>query len=75
MSDYINVETEEGPVEVAIDEDGTIDLQTVMTNFGGTLRYINEDTGHYRLVKIANGKLQPPTGGWETVPVYHVAPT
>ena len=76
MSDYINIQTEEGQVvEVSIDEDGNIDLQTVMTNFGGTLRYINEDTGHYRLVRIANGKLQPPTGGWKSVSTYHIAPT
>ena len=55
---------------VSICEDGNMDLQTVMTNFGRTLRYINEGTGHYRLVRITNGKLQPPTGGWATISTY-----
>ena len=76
MTEYISVETADGEInEVPIDDDGTLDLQSMTTQFGGGLRYMNEETGHYRLVKIKDGKLLPPPGGWEAVSSYNVVPT
>ena len=74
--DYINVQTDLGEtVEVDIEEDGYIHLDTVTTHLGqGGLRYINEETGNYRLVKIKDGKFLPPSGGWKAVDTYNVAP-
>ena len=71
--EFIVIETEDGKIEMPIDnDDGTIACTTVL-QFGGGLKYLNEETGNYRLLKMKNGKIFPPPGGWEAVNVYEIA--
>ena len=70
MGEYIRVTEDENAPEDAIelpsDEDGSILLSTIQAQFPGStgLRYRNEETQTWRGVRLADGVLYPPVGGW-----------
>ena len=56
-------------VEIDVEDDGTISLDTLKTQFGpqvATLTYINESTGRERLVRVSGNSLCPPKDGWKS---------
>ncbi|GIY67415.1 TAR DNA-binding protein 43 [Caerostris extrusa] len=67
---YVQVVEEEGeePIEVPLEEDGTLLLSTLAAQFPGTcgLKYRNPSTGTIRGIRLIDGKLNPPYGttGW-----------
>lgn len=69
MSTYILVVEHErdDPLELPCEDDGTLLLSTLQGQYPTTtgLKYKNPDTGAYRAIRLAEGKLYPPTdGGW-----------
>ena len=56
-------------MEVDIDEDGSVSLDTLKSQFGpqvATLTYMNEVTGRGRLVRVSGNSLLEPKDGWKT---------
>ena len=56
-------------MEVDIDEDGSVSLDTLKSQFGpqvATLTYMNEVTGRERLVRVSGNSLLEPKDGWKT---------
>ena len=56
-------------MEVDIDEDGSVSLGTLKSQFGpqvATLTYTNELTGRERLVRVSGNSLLEPKDGWKT---------
>ena len=56
-------------MEVDIDEDGSVSLDTLKSQFGpqvATLTYMNELTGRERLVRVSGNSLLEPKDGWKT---------
>ena len=71
MNQYIQVaedETEE-PIELPIEEDGTLMLSTLAAQFPGAcgLKYRNPDTGNFRGIRLVEGKLHPSEGHWQNL--------
>uniref|UniRef100_A0A336KI89 CSON010878 protein n=1 Tax=Culicoides sonorensis TaxID=179676 RepID=A0A336KI89_CULSO len=69
MSSYILVVEHErdDPLELPCENDGTLLLSTLQGQYPTAtgLKYKNPDTGAYRAIRLAEGKLYPPTdGGW-----------
>ena len=70
MAEYIRVaEDEQVPedaIELPSDEDGTIMLSTIQAQFPAStgLRFRNEETQTWRGVRLGDGLLYPPPGGW-----------
>ena len=79
MSDvYIQVAEEEGeePIELPGELDGTLLLTTLTGQFPNAcgLKYRNPDTGAYRGVRLVEGRLSAPEGGWGARTFYCVVP-
>ena len=77
MAEYIMV-TLDGKeiVEVECEDDGSFLLDTISAVVGsiaGGLRHKNEATGNFRGVKVVDGKLIPPKGGWGSR-IYYLTP-
>lgn len=68
MSSYIRVSEEEGdePIELPSEDDSTLLLSTLSAQFPGTcgLKYRNQESGTMRGVRLTEGRLHPPDGGW-----------
>lgn len=67
--EYVRVaedEQDQEPIELPIEEDGTILLSTVTGQFPGAcgLKYRNPDTGSWRGLRLADERLQFPGGSW-----------
>ncbi|CAH8666448.1 unnamed protein product [Heterobilharzia americana] len=73
--DYIRVceDEDETPIEVPIEEDGTVLLTTLNSIFPKStgLKYLAPESGCYRGVRLNDGKLYAPSDGW--VHVYQCA--
>jgi len=68
-TDYILVTDRDGGelTEIDLDDDGSLAVETLQSQFGGAvigLRFRNPATGNFRAVKVQNGILFPPRGGW-----------
>ena len=67
MSCFIQVADEENeePIEIPVEEDGTLLLSTLAAQFPGAcgLKYRSE-TRSLRGVRLLDGKLRPPDNGW-----------
>ena len=73
--DYILVTLGSEPVELECEEDGSYLLSSLAAAVGCEvtgLCFKNEATGHFRFVKVANGRLLPPKDGWG-LRIYHVS--
>jgi len=74
MSDWIAICGEEGeaPIEIETEEDGMLLLDSVTAHFPGTttLKYWNQGRTAMRGVKCIDGKMAPPTGGWDQASLY-----
>jgi len=74
MSDWVAICAEEGddPVEIETEDDGVLLLEAVTAHFPGTttLKYRNKEKTAFRGVKCIEGKMAPPTGGWDQAPLY-----
>ena len=68
MNQYIKVVADDGdePLELPIEEDGTILLTTLSAQFPGScgLKYRNPDTGTMRGIRLSDGRLYPPDNDW-----------
>ncbi|XP_046381381.1 TAR DNA-binding protein 43-like isoform X2 [Haliotis rufescens] len=68
MSQYIQVAEDEGdePMEVPVEEDGTLLLTTLAAQFPGScgLKYRNPDSGSMRGIRLSDGRLYPPDCDW-----------
>lgn len=69
MDQYIAVAEEENeePIELPIEDDGTLLLTTLSAQFPGAcgLKYRNKDTGNFRGVRVVDGRLASPDGHWQ----------
>ena len=74
MSDWVAICNEEGddPVEIETEDDGVLLLEAVTAHFPGTttLKYRNKEKTAFRGVKCIDGKMAPPTGGWDQASLY-----
>ena len=70
MEDFILCRSKDGTVlEIDIEDDGTIGLETLNSVFGETatgLTYTNPSTGRERLVRVSDKKMLEPKDGWGT---------
>ena len=70
MEDFILCRSALGNVvEIDIEDDGTVSLDTLKHQFGprvATLTYVNESTGRERLVRVSGNNLCPPKDGWKS---------
>ena len=68
---YIYVCDEDGqePVELPCEEDSTVLISTVNSIFAGCigLKYRNPQNNCVRAVRLLDGKLFPPEGGWSSI--------
>ncbi|XP_076472443.1 TAR DNA-binding protein 43-like [Babylonia areolata] len=68
MIQYIKVVADDGdePLELPVEEDGTILLTTLSAQFPGScgLKYRNPDTGSMRGIRLSDGRLYPPDKDW-----------
>ena len=68
MSRYIQVAENEGeePMEVPLEEDGTLLLSTLNAQFPGScgLKYRNPESGSMRGIRLSDGRLYPPDADW-----------
>ncbi|XP_076451965.1 TAR DNA-binding protein 43-like isoform X1 [Babylonia areolata] len=68
MIQYIKAVADDGdePMELPIEEDGTILLTTLSAQFPGScgLKYRNPDTGTMRGIRLSDGRLYPPDNDW-----------
>lgn len=79
MSDvYIQVSEDEAeePIELPGEPDGSLLLTTVTAQFPNAcgLKYRNPDTGAFRGVRLLEGRLHAPEGGWGSRVFYCVVP-
>ena len=78
MSDFILVCCEEGgePTEVSVEQDGSVELQSVTAAFPGTtsIKYRNPATQAWRLIKRRDEHLLPPPEGWLGIAYVTVRP-
>ena len=74
MNTYIAVADDENeePIELPIEDDGTLMLTTLAAQFPGScgLKYRNPETGHFRGMRLVDGRLSPPEGQWHLNVVY-----
>ena len=68
MNNYIQVAEEENeePIELPIEEDGTLPLSTLVAQFAGAcgLKYRNPETNSWRGVRLLDGRLYAPDTVW-----------
>lgn len=77
--DYVGVAEEEGgePVEIPVEEDGTVLLSTLAAQYPGAcgLKFRNPETRAWRGVRLADGRLYPPLDtGWGAATFVTVQP-
>jgi len=74
MTEWVKIcKTESAePVEIETEEDGTISLESVAAHFPGTttMKYKNPSGTGYRSVKLREGVISAPKGGWDASPLY-----
>lgn len=65
----VNDDDEEEPVELPCEEDGTLNLAKLTARFPGTcgLKYRIPGTANIRVVRLSEGRLNPPVSGWGDV--------
>jgi len=78
MNNYVQVaedETEE-PIELPIEEDGTLPLSTLIAQFAGAcgLKYRNPDTNSWRGIRLVEGRLYAPDNEWRNYTYVAVYP-
>lgn len=61
-------------IEVPLEDDGTLDLANITARFPGTIGLNYHKDDHVRVVKISNGKLHAPKGGWYDIVHYCAFP-
>lgn len=78
--EFLQVSEEEGeePIELPVEEDGTLLLSTLQAQFPGTcgLKYRNPDSRAIRGVRLNEGRLHPPIpeSGWGSQVYFCVFP-
>ena len=74
MSEWVAICREEGeaPIEVETEADGMLLLESLTAHYPGTttLKYWNSEKTAMRGVKCIEGKMAPPTGGWDQASLY-----
>lgn len=72
--DYLQVAEEENeqPIELPLERDGTMLLTTVKGVYPGAcgIKFRNPETNTQRGVRLVDGSLHPPTGGWNGSTIY-----
>lgn len=76
---YVQIaeDVSEEPIELPIEEDGTLLLSTLLAQFPGAtgLKYKNSESRAMRGVRLSEGRLHPPSeNGWNTLTFYCVFP-
>lgn len=75
---YLYVCDEDGqePVEIPCEEDSTVLISTINSIFSGCigLKYRNPQNNCIRAVRLTDGKLFPPEGGWSSIVYIAVYP-
>ena len=78
MNQFILVADDENeePIELPIEEDGTVLLSTVVAQFAGAsgLRYRNPETNAWRGLRLADGRLYPADTIWANHTYFIVYP-
>jgi len=68
MNSYIQVADDENeePIELPIEEDGTLPLTTLVAQFAGAcgLKYRNPETNGWRGIRLIDGRLYAPDTLW-----------
>jgi len=68
MNSYIQVAEDENeePIELPIEEDGTLPLTTLVAQFAGAcgLKYRNPETNGWRGIRLLDGRLYAPDTIW-----------
>lgn len=77
--EYLQVAEDEGeePIELPIEDDGTLLLSTLSAQFPGAvgLKFKAPESKTYRGVRLTDGRLHPPPeGGWGLLIFYCVFP-
>jgi len=68
MNNYVQVAEDENeePIELPVEEDGTLQLSTLIAQFAGAcgLKYRNPDTNSWRGIRLVDGRLYAPDSEW-----------
>lgn len=76
--EFLQVTEDEGeePIELPIEEDGTLLLSTLQAQFPGScgLKYRSTESRAVRGVRLNEGNLHPPSTGWGTQVYFCVFP-
>ena len=68
MNSYVQVAEDENeePIELPVEEDGTLSLTTVIAQFAGAcgLKYRNPETNAWRGIRLVDGRLYAPDSVW-----------
>lgn len=70
LTDDENGET----IEVPCEDDGTLTVSSLAAHYPGATGLKYRVNGHVRAVKLSNGKLYPPEGGWKDLIYYCIFP-
>lgn len=65
---------ESEPIEIPTQDDDTLTVAAVAAQYPGATGLKYRLDGHVRAVKLANGKLYPPEGGWSDFLYYCIFP-
>ena len=69
MNQYIQIAEEEAeePIELPLEEDGTLLLSTLVAQFPSAsgLKFRHAETGCFRGIRLVEGRLHPPEGVWD----------
>jgi len=67
MNQYIQVAEEENeePIELPVEDDGTVLLSTLLAQFPGAcgMKYRNPETGGFRGLRLVENRIHPPPEG------------
>ncbi|KAK7586238.1 hypothetical protein V9T40_004114 [Parthenolecanium corni] len=61
-------------IEVPCEDDGTLTVSSLAAHYPGATGLKYRINGHVRAVKLSNGKLYPPEGGWKDLTYYCIFP-
>jgi len=68
MNHYVQVAEDENeePIELPVEEDGTLQLTTLIAQFAGAcgLKYRNPETNSWRGIRLVDGRLYAPDSEW-----------
>lgn len=70
LTDDENGET----IEVPAEDDGTLSVSSLAAHYPGATGLKYRINGHVRAVKLSNGKLYAPEGGWKDITYYCIFP-